>query len=53
MEIPFLGKFGATNQNYQFKLKFGTSTNSNMQNSIVLFTFSVFDQKYNFWVNFF
>ena len=29
-------------QNCQFELKFGTSTNSNMQNSIVVFTFSVF-----------
>ena len=37
MEIPFLGKFGAKNQNYQFKLKFGTYTNSNMQNSVVMF----------------
>ena len=23
-ELPFLGKFGLKNQNYQFKLKFGT-----------------------------
>ena len=37
MEIPFLGKFGAKNQNYQFKLKFGTYTNSNMHNSVVMF----------------
>ena len=26
-------------QNYQFEMKFGTYTNSNMQNSIMLFTF--------------
>ena len=43
--------FGPKNQNYQFKLKFGTYTNSNMQNSMVIFTFSVFDRKYSFWAN--
>ena len=37
-------------QNCQFKVKFGTSTNLNMQNSM-MFTFSVFDWKYLFWVN--
>ena len=31
------------NQNCQFELKSGTETNSNMQNSMVLLTFSVFD----------
>ena len=46
LEIPFLGKFGPKNQNCQFKLKFGTRTNSDMQNSLVMFTFSVFDWKY-------
>ena len=35
METPFLGRFGPKNQNCQFKLKFGTYTNSNMQNSAV------------------
>ena len=50
-EIPFLGKFGPKNQNYQFKLKFGTYTNSNMQNSMVMFIFFVFDWKYPFWAN--
>ena len=30
------------NQNSQFKLKFGTKTNSNMHNSIVMFIFSRF-----------
>ena len=29
-------------------MKFGTKTNSNVQNSMVMFTFSVFDQKYPF-----
>ena len=47
-ETPFLGKFGPKNQNCQFKLKFGTKTNSNMQNSMALFTFSVLDRKYPF-----
>ena len=48
MEIPFLGKFGPKNQNYQLMLKFGTLTNSNMQNSMVMLFFSVFDQEYAF-----
>ena len=51
MEIPFLGKFGPKNRNYQSKLKIRTYTNSNMQNSMVMFTFSVFDRKYPFWAN--
>ena len=42
-EILFLGKYGPKNQSYQFKLKFGTQTNSNMQNTMVVFTFSVSD----------
>ena len=33
-------------------LKFGTSTNLNMQNSMVVFTVAVLDQKYPFWANF-
>ena len=37
------------NINCQFKLTFGTKTNSNMQNSKVVFTFSVLDRKYPFW----
>ena len=49
-KYPFLGKFGAKSQNYQFKLEFVTSTNSNMQNSVVMFTFSVLSWKYPFWV---
>ena len=39
LELPFLGKFVAKTQNYQFKLKFCTKTNSKMQSSIVIFTF--------------
>ena len=44
----FLGKFGPKNQNCQFKLKFGTQTNLNMQDSVIMFVFFVFDQKYPF-----
>ena len=46
VETPFLGKFDPKNQNFLFKLKFGTRTNSDIQNSLVMFTFSVFDWKY-------
>ena len=42
------GIFCPNNQNCQFKLKFGTYNNSYMQNSMVLFTFCVVDQKYLF-----
>ena len=43
-KVPFLAKFGAKNQTCQDKLRIGTLTNSNMQNSVVMFVFSVFDQ---------
>ena len=49
--MPFLGKFGPKSQIYQFKLKFGTYTNSNMQNLMAVFTFFVFNQKCRFWAN--
>ena len=51
MEIPFFGKFCPKHQNCHFKLKFGTYTNSNMQNSMAMFIFFVFDRKYLFWAN--
>ena len=51
-KYPFLGKYSPKNQNSQFKLKLGTKTNSNMQNSIVLFTFSVLDQNHPFFDKF-
>ena len=51
LKIPFLGKFGPKNQNYQLKLKFGTWANSNMQNSMMLFIYFVFDWKYHFLAN--
>ena len=50
-ETPFQGKFGPKNQNCQFQLKFGTKTNSNMQSSVVVFTFCVLDWKHPFWAN--
>ena len=50
-EKPFWGKTGQKNQNCQVKMKFGTKTNLNMQNSMAMFTFSVFDHKYLSWAN--
>ena len=47
----FLGKFDPKNQNCQFILKFGTWTNSNMQNSMAMFNFSAFYWNYPFWAN--
>ena len=47
-QIPFQGKFGPKNQNCQFELKFGTYTNLNMPNSMVVITSSIFDRKYLF-----
>ena len=43
-----MGKFASKNQNCQFELKFRTQTNSNTQNSMVVFTFSVLDEKQPF-----
>ena len=51
LEIPFLGKLGPKNQNCQFKLKFSIWTNSNMQNWMVVFTFSILDLNQPFWTN--
>ena len=50
-ETQFFGKFGPKSQNCQCKLKLGTSTNSNIQNSMALFTFSVLDRKHPSWAN--
>ena len=46
-----LGKFWPKNQNYEFILKFGTWTNSNMQNSMAMFNFSAFCWNYPFCAN--
>ena len=43
-----MGKSGPKSQNRQFKLKFGTKANLNMQNPKVLFTFAVLQRKYHF-----
>ena len=43
-----MNKFDPNNQNCQFKLKFGTETNSNKENFMVVFFFSALDQKYSF-----
>ena len=51
LEIPFLDKLAPKNKNCQFRLKFGTSANLNLQNSMVVFIFSVFDGKHPFWAN--
>ena len=50
-EMSFLGKFGPKNQNCQFTLKFGTKTNFNMQNSMMVFNFAVLNWKYPFGEN--
>ena len=50
-KMPFLGKFAPNVQYCQFKVKLGTQTNSNMQNSMMLFTFFVCDRKCCFWTN--
>ena len=39
LKIPFLGKFSSKNQKCEFKIKIDTNTISNMQNSLILFTF--------------
>ena len=41
----FFGQICSKNQNCHFKLKFGTYTNSNMQNLMVIFIFFVLDRK--------
>ena len=51
-KILFLGKFGLKSQDCLFKVKFGTQTNLNMQNSMVTITLSVFDWNYSFRANF-
>ena len=51
--MAFWGIFGPKNQNCHFMLKFGTYINSSMQNSIMLFSFFVFEWKYSSWTNLF
>ena len=47
----YLSKLCPKDQNFLFKLKFGTQINSNMQNSMDMFTFCLLDQKCLFWAN--
>ena len=51
LEILFGGKFGPKNEDCKFKLKFDTQKNSNILNSVVMFTFSVLYWKYPFRAN--
>ena len=49
-EIHFLGKIGPKTENLLFEIKFVTeTTNSNMQNSMVMLNLLVLDRKYSFW----
>ena len=47
-KYPFWANLVQKNQNFQFKPKFGTKNNSNLQNSVVVFTFSLLDRKHPF-----
>ena len=47
----FWGKLGPKNSNCPSKLRLGTKTNSNMQNSLVVLTLSVLEYKRFFWAN--
>ena len=48
---PFLANLVQKAQNCHFKQKYGTKTDLNMQNSMVVLTFFVFDWKYSFRTN--
>ena len=47
--MSFLGTLGPKNQSCQFRLKFSTLINSNMQKSMGMFTYLGFGPKYLFW----
>ena len=47
----YFNNFGLKNQNCPYRLKFGTSTNPAMWNSMVIFSFSDLEQKYSFSTN--
>ena len=51
-KILFSSKFGLKKENCCFKPKFYIWTNLNMQNSTVIFTFSIPGSKYSFQANF-
>ena len=46
-----LGKFDLKYENCQTKLTSGTKTNLNMQNSVVVFSFFIFERNNPFWSN--
>ena len=48
-QVKLFGKCGQKNQNCQFEQKIGTRTNLNMNNSMTMFIFTVFDQKNHFF----
>ena len=48
LELSLLGKFGPKIQNCLFKVNLDTQTNSNMPNSMVIFTFFCFFLKWPF-----
>ena len=48
LEMPSCGKRGQKNQKFWWKITFDSQTISNMQNSMVVFTYFVFNQKYTF-----
>ena len=50
-EKTLLGKSAQKNQNCQFKVKFCSNANVNMQNSMVMFLVSAFEHKYLSWAN--
>ena len=50
-KYSFGGKFCPKSQNCQFKVKLDTYTNSNIKNSMAVFTFFVFDRRSPFWEN--
>ena len=43
-----MAKLAQENENFLFKLKFARLTISNMQNSMVVFAFSISEPKYSF-----
>ena len=50
-KYSFLANLVQKNENIQFKLKFGTYINSNMQDSMGMFIVFISNQKYLFWEN--
>ena len=50
-KTPILAKLGQKSQDCRFQLKYVIWSNFNIQNSIILLTFSVLDRKHSFWAN--